>query len=339
MPAQEKTKKTVVSGKDILKIVFSAILTAGLLIILIKNISIKDTAELIRNLDFKFAAFSVIPYFICYLFRATRFRFFLADKTITIKKLTVIHTIHNMCNQLFPANLGEFVYLYLLKKNANIRLAESTSSLILARISDFGVIMVLFLISCFFLREKVFLKIKVYVYATVFALILLVLFYFFLIRLGKSAFSAKKHTGFFGKMINKIKYVLSELTCAMRKTHSFKRVTGGLLFSALAMNSLYVFYWIVMESAGVKVTYFEIIFLSSILVPIILLPIKGIAGFGTQEAGWAVGFLILGFSKHTAILTGFAIHIATLIFTIIFGLCGIAVLKIFFGNKVYSENH
>jgi hypothetical protein len=39
------------------------------------------------------------------------------------------------------------------------------------------------------------------------------------------------------------------------------------------------------------------------------LPISGIGNWGTLEAGWAAGFLIVGLSKEKAIATGFGIHI------------------------------
>jgi len=185
----------------------------------------------------------------------------------------------------------------------------------------------MFLVSCFFLHEKVFAKIKFFAYGTAVILVMIVLGYFLFMRFGKPELFSRQYGGFAGKILNKINYVLSELIQAMRKTHSPARLSGGLVFSALAMNCLYVFYWLIMQSAGIKVNYFEIIFLSSIMVPLILLPVKGIAGFGTQEAGWTVGFLILGFGKHIAILTGFAIHITTLVFTIILGVFGMAVIK------------
>jgi uncharacterized membrane protein YbhN (UPF0104 family) len=47
------------------------------------------------------------------------------------------------------------------------------------------------------------------------------------------------------------------------------------------------------------------------------LPISGIGNWGTLEAGWAVGFLMVGLSKEKAIATGFGIHI------IIFIVCAV----------------
>jgi uncharacterized membrane protein YbhN (UPF0104 family) len=40
-----------------------------------------------------------------------------------------------------------------------------------------------------------------------------------------------------------------------------------------------------------------------------LLPIGTFGNFGTQEAGWTLGFVLQGMRRETAIATGFAIHI------------------------------
>ena len=53
-----------------------------------------------------------------------------------------------------------------------------------------------------------------------------------------------------------------------------------------------------------------------------MLPINGIAGFGTQEAGWVAGFAWLGVGRELALATGLGAHLVQLANACLFGLLG-----------------
>lgn len=54
------------------------------------------------------------------------------------------------------------------------------------------------------------------------------------------------------------------------------------------------------------------------------LPIHGIAGFGTYETAWALGFSRLGLSSRVAILSGFATHLLSQLYDYSVGLVALA---------------
>jgi Lysylphosphatidylglycerol synthase TM region len=54
------------------------------------------------------------------------------------------------------------------------------------------------------------------------------------------------------------------------------------------------------------------------------LPIHGLAGFGTYETAWAIGFHRLGLSSRVAILSGFATHLLSQLWDYSVGLVGLA---------------
>jgi uncharacterized membrane protein YbhN (UPF0104 family) len=56
------------------------------------------------------------------------------------------------------------------------------------------------------------------------------------------------------------------------------------------------------------------------------LPIHGIAGFGTYEAAWTLGFTHLGLDRETAILSGFATHLLSQIFEYAIGAAALVVI-------------
>ena len=85
------------------------------------------------------------------------------------------------------------------------------------------------------------------------------------------------------------------------------------------MMIFFVFYAF-MRGFGIDVSFLKVVFGSTIAVIANALPISGLGNWGTLEAGWAAGFLIVGLSKEEAIATGFGVHI------LIFLVCAITAL-------------
>jgi hypothetical protein len=54
------------------------------------------------------------------------------------------------------------------------------------------------------------------------------------------------------------------------------------------------------------------------------LPLHGIAGIGTYETAWAIGFRELGVSSRVAILSGFATHLLSQMYDYSVGLVALA---------------
>ena len=52
------------------------------------------------------------------------------------------------------------------------------------------------------------------------------------------------------------------------------------------------------------------------------LPVSGIGSFGALEAGWALGFVLVGLETPIAVATAFGFSIVTLVYAALFGLVG-----------------
>ena len=50
-----------------------------------------------------------------------------------------------------------------------------------------------------------------------------------------------------------------------------------------------------------------------------VLPINSFGNFGTQEAGWSAGLILLGYTRESAIASGFATHLITLAYFMLYG--------------------
>jgi uncharacterized membrane protein YbhN (UPF0104 family) len=70
---------------------------------------------------------------------------------------------------------------------------------------------------------------------------------------------------------------------------------------------------------GIEISFLKVVFGSTIAVLANALPISGIGNWGTLEAGWAAGFLMVGLSKEKAIATGFGVHIVIFVVCVVMG--------------------
>jgi hypothetical protein len=58
------------------------------------------------------------------------------------------------------------------------------------------------------------------------------------------------------------------------------------------------------------------------------LPVKGIAGFGTWESGWALTFRLMDFEPRIAIISGIGVHLISNMFEYSLGILSILILTL-----------
>ena len=66
-----------------------------------------------------------------------------------------------------------------------------------------------------------------------------------------------------------------------------------------------------------------------------VLPVNSFGNFGTQEAGWASGMVLLGYSQQTALTSGFATHLLSLAYMLVLG--GAAWISYLAGTVTHRE--
>jgi len=89
------------------------------------------------------------------------------------------------------------------------------------------------------------------------------------------------------------------------------------------------------KSFAIDITFIKSILASSGAVITSYLPINGLGNFGTLEAGWALGYTMLGVSKNVAIASGFVMHIIIVVIGLL-----LSIISAFFllGDRmVYSK--
>ena len=116
-----------------------------------------------------------------------------------------------------------------------------------------------------------------------------------------------------------------ELSEALRATRAGGGRAGGLgaagILSLLVWGGVFLFYALLARGLGLppRIGLPEAAFGSSLAGMTNVLPINGLAGFGTQEAGWVLGFGLLGVDRDLALATGVGVHLVQLAHVVALG--------------------
>ena len=316
-------------NKKIRNIILSFLLTIIFISILLTNISIKSLFGVFLNYNLKIILIAFSFHLLAYLLRTLVFYTFLKKKLkISFFYLLNIHFIHNFYVHIIPASLGEMSFPILLKRK--IQPEKSFSVLFISRMLFLLLTLILFFIALvlnFNLLPNFKMDLIKYLYLFLLIIPLAIFYYYrkkFLISLNKILL--------FQKIIGLIKRTLDNIKTDLILLKNPVFLSYIILSTCLNIVALTLTYFFILKGMDLHLSFFQIIFVSSIGIAFILLPIKSIGGFGTTEGAWALGMLILGFKKEIAIESGFAIHLIALLNVIIMFFLGLIIKGLIYRN-------
>ena len=308
--------------KKAIKVILGIFVTIFLLYFLMKQINLGDIAKLFKKMSLFWFAAGFILYLLSYLARASRFKVIL-NSNLKLKKLFEIVSVHTMMNNILPARTGELSYIYLITKQ-DIKGVKAASSLVVARLFDFIIIILIFLTSILFLKDvPLIISSSLSVVYIFFAFI--VLFLFALIFFGKRIirYSKKIYPHLWikkYKVITKILTLIKNIVIDFESIRSKRRIATIFLISVFIWVLQYSTLNIILISVGIHLPLVFVIVSITLMNLSAVLPIQGIGGFGTIEGSWAIGLLMFGISKDVAISTAFFNHIVIIIYFLTIGI-------------------
>ncbi len=296
------------------RLILSILITVGIIVFLLLQISLRDLYSLLRSIDPLWAALGSIAYLLATLFRALRFKWLIYSKRVPLSDLFRITVFYHLSLMILPSKLGEFSFPYLLNKISGATMTEGLASLVLSRVYDFFIIlMVLLAVSVGFQSLfKVNLLLIIFLITFLICLIVFCLFYMSpLLKylsnvLGKISDRKESRNARFLPWVHEKMTETAEDFRAIKTRNTYFPVSVTSLASwAMIFWTFYAY----MKSFGIEISLTKMLFGSTIGVIANALPVSGIGNWGTLEAGWAAGFLAVGLSKEKAIASGFGVHI------------------------------
>lgn len=309
---------------------YSIVVTIVLVGILLTQTDFRSILKVLSSVNLYWVILGLVLYVFSYLFRALRFKIILSGK-ISISDLFPIVCVHGMMNNVLPLRTGELSYIYLIKRK-NFSMGEGIATLMVARIFDFIAISFLFLISVVSIKRipEAISEILLIV-GTLLTFVTLLLI--FLISL-KGSFIKIIELAVDKLRLNNLRitrFLLSEgrdIIKNFRLIRSKNILIHPFFISVLLWICLYSADYALIHAIGLELDILRVILAATFCYFATILPIQGIAGFGTMEGSLSFGFIIVGISKDIAISSSFAIHILSFSFFMLLGSLGILAMKL-----------
>ena len=249
------------------------------------------------------------------LARAVRFRLLLGG-SVRLRDLVAVTFARNLFIDLLPVRLGELSYVYLLTRRIGRTVEDAFSSLLLATLFDVAAIAPLLVLALVVVGASASslptgLLVALAVGLALGAAAGIRLAEPVIDRLATAL--VRRAPSSLGRRAGEALARLGGALRAMRLRGGFVAVFAVSIVVRLTKFGAYYFVFLaVMSSRGFtqESTGFFRIFLGVASAELAaMLPVHGIAGFGTFEAAWALGFTQLGFTLQDAVISGFLAHI------------------------------
>jgi len=335
-------------------LVFSLLLSGILLFYLFSRIEFSRFQQILTSLFWPFLLAYIIIAFLASLFRTWRYQLLLKPRTTRTRDFLLVTLIRNLFVDLLPARLGSLSYVYLTNRSLSFPFQAAASSFLLAFLFDFltltpflvtailwvGLEQIPLASSYLILISVVFLGVVFFVFSQLAKILhILTLFFSQIEQSSKIRNRAKLHQAIF-VIREKIEATTKELDRTKNNHNSWWIFILSLIIRALKYLSLYFLLSALLQPQ--LFSSFSLNFWTTILAITgaeltSILPIKGIAGFGTWEAAWALSLNLMGYNAELAIISGLGLHLITNLYEYSLGILAMLILALRSNPRIHSN--
>lgn len=227
-------------------------------------------------------------------------------------------------NTILPSRSGELSFPYFMWRRHGVAVGESTAALIVVRIFDYLAVGLLYVVFAWLERQKLTPGAAQVVQIVAILLLLSMILLAAAPWLGRVGLRlAAWLLDRFGLAAGRPGQML--LRSGRRAVSAFERMrtlrSYGLTLGWSLLTWLLTFAWFAafMVAIGLPTPFTLVVVGSTFGVLAKALPFVTVGGFGAHEAGWAVGFGLVGMETGLAIASGFAVNILTVTASAVFG--------------------
>lgn len=293
-----------------------------------------DAAELLaalKRLSPAVFAGALGLHLVIYVARAERFRLLLPPAHRPPRAgLLAVTSAHNLAVYVLPAKTGEATLPLYLGRTYGVPAPESLASLIVSRLFDLAALCACMGAVTFLLCTGAhWTASRVAGFALGAVLLLAAAAFVALAARGDMLVGPlrklSRAVGLAGTSFGrKLDAHADALASALRIAGHGSLRAGALGLSFAVWLLIFTFYGVLAQGFGLPdgIGFLHASFGSSVAVLMNLLPINSFAGFGTQEAGWVLGFRWVGVPPELSLPGGVGVHLVQLFDTVLFGLAG-----------------
>ena len=306
----------------------------SLVAVLLWKAGLLTILEVLRNSNPGWLVVAISLYLANYLCRALRFRSLLRLDRGEFSRLWQIVCWHNLWNHLLPARTGELSFVYLARQRGLVSVPSSLSALLVARIFDLTVVLSFFSLGLIFWRLDAAGEQQLLLWFSilfVIAMLLAALWRFSGILTWLASKTRRVALAMRAERMSEILHETAKEFQRMQSSGTYAKTFQWSLF--LWLLQFLVFYSLMM-SFGLTLSIWQVVIGSTGAALGTLIP-TFTGNFGPVEAGWALGFAMVGVEPKLALATGFAMHVLILGFAAVFAFS--TLLLPFWGQRVRSK--
>ncbi len=283
--------------------------------------------EILYTADIRLILAAFVLFFLSQVFRAVRWIILTFNMKVPLSLSLPVTLIHVGLGHILPVRLTDAAFVGLFRHFGQVPVGYGTATVILAKLLD--------LIAMGIIMGSAFaLGVGGLVYIVPVLTLIGLFGVFFLARILKLLRS------FLRIMFRKFRHerstvwyddLLEAASLKQRKGH----LAGSLAISLLAWTCKLTMFCFLLAALGITgIPYWKIFFAAAITDLTMALPVHGLFSFGTVEAGWTLGFAMVGVAAGTTIAgfdiveIGFSVHILWMIMAVVLMVLGIPFLTL-----------
>ncbi len=289
-----------------------------------------DVADAWRKLSLRAYATALAFHVLLYLLRSVRFYILVPpEQRPAFGRLAVVSAAHSMASTILPAKIGEATFIVYLRDVCGVSAAAGTASLVVSRLLDMATLTLGLAVACLAIDAAGAYPNLGWLASLGWLLAVCSLGLFAVSARGdwlvETASSVLHRLGL--DRLERGRRILArtrEVADALRRAGGERRLHAAALVSLPIWLCVFLFCAVLARGLGLpdSVTLAEATFASSLAIVTSLIPISAFASFGTLEAGWVLGFGVLGIDPTLAAATAFGMHLVQLCNVVGLGVLG-----------------
>ncbi len=287
-----------------------------------QHLDTEAIAALQHDLSLTWLGTAGILFLANYMLRALRFRLLTYSAAVPLIRTFGVSAIHGMFNYLLPAKLGEFAYPLLARTQLGLSIREGTATLIVARFWDFSVIAVLLPVVAIAFSPELphWMQLSMVAFPVIFLLTVAVALWF--VSHTPSPFSGPPLGS------RRLPALLVSLAAGLRSVHDQGNHLWLALLSTGIWLCIYGNFYALVRTLGLETTLLEMAVVSTLLLPLTLIPIQGIANIGSHELAWVTALGLFGHDLDTSLQMAVGTHVLLLLLVLLLALAGLACISL-----------
>ena len=332
---------SAVARRKPLTIAVSAAITVGLLALLFRAVPVGDLFKTLREIHipglFLYLAISLVAT----AAKAARAKWLLAPFRISWPDMFLVTFVRNGFEDLLPARLGSLSYVVVLNKKLGCPFETAASTLVVMLVFDFLTLSPFVLAALLLagsaasiLPGPLFIGLALGYFAVVLVIawkiVPLTRFGVAIVRRALDLFKAANRPRA-RRALAKLDETVAALAVIQARSLAFPLFLVSAVIRLLKYLSLYALLLALVRHLGIgpqELALWKVVLGITAAELTSLLPVKGLADFGTWESAWVLAFALMGLDRSTAVLSGFSLHLMTNLFEYGFALLALLAVSL-----------